>query len=123
MVRRGEIALLDLGVRSLMEAPMAGSSFVGYFGEAEFHDGSVLAVEHRAATARVRVRGVGGTVFVVEFAGVRAMRAARPERMLLYALSEWSAEPPLRRFTFTNWDDDSEACLEVDAETVTVHEE
>jgi hypothetical protein len=106
-----------------MGAPMAGSSFVGYVGDAEFHDGSVLAVEQRGGMVRVRVRGAGGGVFVVEFGGVRAMRAARPEGMLLYALSELSGEPPLRRFTFANWDDDSEAYLEVDAETIRVHEE
>lgn len=42
---------------------------------------------------------------------------------MLYALSELRCEPPLRRFAFANWDDDSTAYLEVEAETVTVREE
>jgi hypothetical protein len=102
---------------------MAESSFVGYVGDADFHDGSVLAVEQQGGIVRVRVCGASGRVFVVEFGGVRAVRAARPEGMLLYALSELSCERPLRRFAFTNWDDDSDAYLEVESETITVQGE
>jgi hypothetical protein len=36
--------------------------------------------------------------------------------MMLYALSELHAEPPLRRFSFANWDDADEAFLEIEAE-------
>src|SRR5215211_4400311 len=97
-------------------------SFVGYIGDADFHDGSVLAVEQEGEAVRVRVRGASGKLFVVDFGGVRAVRANDPEGMVLYALSELSGEPPLRRFTFANWDDDSGAYLEVDAETITVRE-
>jgi hypothetical protein len=43
--------------------------------------------------------------------------------MLLYALSELRSTPPLRRFSFANWDDDDDAFLEVDAETVDFREE
>jgi hypothetical protein len=102
---------------------MAEASFVGYVGDADFHDGSVLAVEHQGSTARVRVRGASGKVFVVDFGGVRAVRANRAEGMVLYALSELSSEPPLRRFAFANCDEDSPAYLEVDAETLAVRED
>src|SRR5262249_33652778 len=102
---------------------MAESSFVGYVGDADFHDGSVLSVEHEDRTVCVRVRGASGRVFVVEFGGGGALRSNHPEGMMLYALSELSGEPPLRRFAFVNWDDDGEAYLEVDAETVAVREE
>src|SRR4051794_25394093 len=102
---------------------MSEAAFVGYVGDADFHDGSVWAVEHQGTTARVWVRGASGNVFVVEFGGVRAVRANQPEGMVLYALSELRGEPPLRRFAFANWDDDSPAHLEVDAETVAVREE
>jgi hypothetical protein len=43
--------------------------------------------------------------------------------MTLYALSELTVEPPLRRFAFTNWDEEGEAYLQVDALTFAVHEE
>jgi hypothetical protein len=102
---------------------MAESSFVGYVGDRDFHDGSVVAVEHQGSTARVRVRGFSGKLFVVDFGGVRAVRANQAEGMVLYALSELRGEPPLRRFAFANWDDDSPAFLEVDAESFAVREE
>jgi hypothetical protein len=99
---------------------MARASFVGYVGDADFHDGSVLTVEHQGGTAHVRVRGASGQVFTVEFGGVRSVRANHPENMVLYALTELSGDPPLRRFAFANWDEESEAYLEVDAETIVV---
>jgi hypothetical protein len=102
---------------------MSGSPFVGYVGDADIHDGSVLAVEHRSSELRVRVRGASGRLLVVDFRGVHSVRANCPEGMMLYALSELTAEPPLRRFAFTNWDEDGEEYLEVDALTFEVHEE
>jgi len=90
---------------------MAGSPFVGYVGDADFHDGSVLAVEHQGSEFRVRVRGASGRVFVVDFGGVHSVRANCPEGMMLYALSELTVEPPLRRFAFINWNEDGEAYL------------
>ncbi len=102
---------------------VAESWFVGYVGDADFHDGSVLEIEQQGATAHVRVQGASGRVFVVDFGGVHAVRANRPEGMLLYALSELSCEPPLRRFVFANWDDDSDAHLEVEAENFAVRED
>lgn len=102
---------------------MLDSLFIGYVGEADFHDGSVLTVERQDETARIRVRGASGKVFVVDFSGVQDMRAKRPEGMLLYAVSAFAGRPPLRRFVFANWDDDNEAYLEVDAESFAVRAE
>jgi hypothetical protein len=94
---------------------MSKKSFVAYVGEPDFHDGSILSVEQQDTVARVRVRGASGKVYVVAFSGVSALRAKSPEGMLLYALSELLGDPPVRRFSFANWDDDSEASLELDA--------
>jgi len=102
---------------------MSDSSFVCYVGEADFHDGSILTVEQQDGAVRVRVRGASGKIFVVDFSGVQAVRAKHPEGMLLYALSQFGGEVPLRRFLFVNWDDDSEAYLEVNAENFAVREE
>jgi hypothetical protein len=101
---------------------MADPSFVGYVGDSDFHDGVIVAVEHQNGMARVRVRGFSGKAFVVEFSGVRVVRANQPDGMALYALTEMRGEAPLRRFVFANWDDDSAAYLEVDAESIAVRE-
>jgi hypothetical protein len=112
-----------IGFLTRETALVADASFVSYIGDADFHDGVVVAVERRDDTAHVRVQGASGKVFVVSFGGVRAIRAQQPEGMMLYALTELSAEPPLRQFVFANWDDDSPAYLAVDAETIEIREE
>ena len=102
---------------------MSTSSFIGYVGDPDFHDGSILSVEQQEGMARVRVRGASGKHFRVDFNGVGAVRANRPVGMVLYALSEMGALPPMRRFVFANWDERSDADLEVDAASFVVHEE
>src|SRR4051794_31587361 len=98
------------------EAPiMSDPSFVAYVGERDFHDGAILSVEQQDTVVHVRVRGASGKVYVVAFCGVSALRANSPEGMTLYAVSEMRGDPPLRRFSFANWDDNSEASLELDA--------
>jgi hypothetical protein len=62
---------------------MAESSFVGYVGDADFHHGSILAVEPQGGTMRVRVQGASGRGFVVDFGGVQSVRANRPKGMVL----------------------------------------
>jgi hypothetical protein len=99
-----------------------GASFVEFNAHGDFHDGSVVSVEQQFGKASVRVRGASDKMFVVDFGGVRAVRANQPEGMMLYALSELSGEPPLRRFAFANWHEDSPAFLEVEAETIAVRE-
>src|SRR5262249_32980691 len=89
--------------------------FLAYVGNPDFHDGSIVSVEQLATTARVRVRGESGKEYVVEFSGFASVRAISPEAMVLYALSELRGDPPLRRFSFANWDDESESLLEIDA--------
>lgn len=102
---------------------MSDASFVAYVGDPDFHDGSILAVEHQDDEFRVRVRGASGKVYVVTFNGVLAVRKNRPEGMLLYSLSEQRGDPPLRRFVFANWDDDSNSYLEIDATGFSMLEE
>jgi hypothetical protein len=99
---------------------MSDASFVAYVGEPDFHDGLIVSIEQNDSAVRVRVRGASGRFYVVAFNGVAALRTNCAESMILYALSELRAEPPLRRFSFANWDDESEASLEVDAEGFSV---
>ena len=102
---------------------MSEPSFVRYLGDADFHDGRVLDLERREQSITVRVRGGSGRVFVVEFGNVLHFRAIQPKGMLLYALSEFTGPPPLRRFVFANWDDEAKSILEVEAETIQVRPE
>jgi hypothetical protein len=102
---------------------MGDTSFIGYVGEPDFHDGSVVAVERRDDSVRVRVRGASGKVFVAEFSGVHAVRSSKPEGMLLYALSEMQGQPPYRRFVFANSEEQDAAALEIDAERFRVYED
>ncbi|HTB82094.1 MAG TPA: hypothetical protein VK742_00435 [Candidatus Sulfotelmatobacter sp.] len=101
---------------------MSDTSFIGYVGDRDFHDGSILAVERADDSVRVRVRGASGKIFVVEFAKVGAVTSSRPEGMLLYALSEMQGQPPFRRFVFANSDEEDDAVLEIDAERLSVYE-
>src|ERR1700722_14078111 len=102
---------------------MSDASFIAYVGDPDFHDGSIVAVEHEERVSRVRVCGASGKAFLVVFTGVYAVRANAPEGMVLYALSELRGEPPMRRFVFANWDSDGKGFLEIVAETVTVLED
>jgi hypothetical protein len=43
--------------------------------------------------------------------------------MILYSVSELSAEPPHRRFVFVNWNEDDDAALEIDATAFVVRSE
>jgi hypothetical protein len=99
------------------------STFVGYVGEPDFHDGYILTVDRVDDSVRVRIRGNSGKTYLVMFGSVVQVRANRPEGMLLYALSEFTSEPPIRRFVFANWDDENASVLEVDAERVEVRPE
>src|SRR5437588_522889 len=49
---------------------MPDSSFIGYVGNADFHDGSIVSVEQHDGTVSVRVRGASGKLFVVDFRGI-----------------------------------------------------
>ena len=63
----------------------------------------------------MRVRGTEGNEYCLVFRGVRAVRANRAESMILYALAELTSDGPMRRFTFVNWDEESDASLHVEA--------
>jgi hypothetical protein len=61
----------------------------------------------------VIVQGGSGSQFEIGFSGVASITEDRAEGMMLYALAEMKAHPPLRRFVFTNWDDEGDARLEL----------
>jgi hypothetical protein len=99
---------------------MASEEFVGYVGHHDFHDGHILSLDHQGDVAHVRVRGASGQDYDVLFRRVQVVRAEQPEGMILYALSEMKARPPMRRFVFSNWDEEGKSFLEVEAESFSV---
>jgi len=101
---------------------MPTGEFIGYVGNPDFHDGTVISVWHERDAARVRLRGASGVIYVVLFAGVKVVRATHPENMMIYSISEIGAQLPLRRFVFVNWDEDDDSTLEIEAEDFNVIE-
>jgi|SRR5919106_6175989 predicted PhzF superfamily epimerase YddE/YHI9 len=95
-----------------------------HVGPPDFHDGRVLQVSQPAPDqVHVRVQGSEGRLYLVRFDQVHAVRAVRPENMLLYALTEFRDSDGTVRFVFSNWDDENEAALEIFAPTVQIDEE
>jgi hypothetical protein len=90
--------------------------FVAYRGDADLHDGEVADVAREGDHARVVVKAENGRMLEVTFAGVATLTERNAVGMLLYALAEMAAEP-LRRFVFVPWDEESDAELEVLAES------
>lgn len=89
--------------------------FVSYRGDPGLHDGRVVTVDHHGEVACVVVAADEGRGerLEVRFRGVESLYQRRPEGMLLYALAEMQAAPPLRRFVFVNEDEGDDARLEV----------
>jgi hypothetical protein len=100
----------------------------GYAGHADFHDGHIVALSHRADHAQVVVEGHSGRRYRLRFAGATSVESESAEGMTLYALREDADGPTLRRYTFVNWfadeSDDlrSQAFLNIVAERFAVEE-
>ena len=88
---------------------------VRYVGPEALHDGHLVSVERSGDTATVRVRTHDGATVELEFSGVQALTAVRPEGMLLYGLAEFETQGPLRQFMFANWEEWDDAGLEIAA--------
>jgi|SRR5690242_15617825 hypothetical protein len=89
--------------------------FVQYLNNDDVHDGTVRKVSEEPDRFSVYVDTADGRVVVFEFTGVRNVKQNRAEGMLIYSLTEMRENSPLRRFVFTNWDEEDNAFLEVTA--------
>ena len=96
------------------------SRFVRYVGPSDMHDARVVALEHRGERARVTIESYEARVFDLEFSGVTSVDAHQAIGMILYALVEVEASPPVRRFEFAPTDDESGARLAIEARDFTV---
>ena len=91
---------------------MSQESFIRYVGEADFHDGVIVGVEHRGSAFLVILRGASGREYTVMFKDVQSVKMNRPEGMMLYAISECPSQEH-REFVFANWDEENDSALEV----------
>ena len=95
-------------------------TFVAYVGNPDFHDGFVRRVSVEGETAEVVVEGYSGSEYIVLFNGVYEVEKNAPEGMELYSLSEMQARPPLRKFVFTNNDEEHPGLLSIVAKDFSV---
>jgi hypothetical protein len=92
---------------------MEENEFVGYVGNPDLHDAHVKSVLRSGSSAEVRLETQNGRELRICFSDVRSLVAEQPEGMMIYALTELKADPPYRRFVFTNWDEEDTRSLEV----------
>ncbi len=88
-----------------MQQPPRADDFVAYVGRRDLHDGRILTITRSERAIAVLVQTSERRTCEIEFTGVVEVDAVRAEGMLLYALAEFRADPPYRRFEFAPWDD------------------
>ena len=99
---------------------MSASEFVAYVGPPDIHDSTIVSVTRQGDSVRVELRTLDAQRLSLTFYGVASITSQNPEGMVLYALAELaSPRPPLRRFVFASWDEESASALEVLAEDFT----
>jgi len=98
--------------------------FVANIGDPDFHDGAIKKVSQEADQLRVEVEGYSGANFLVRFVGVESVVSHKPESLIIYALVDMEAPPPLHRFVFVNSyepdDKGGDAALQVTARDFSV---
>ncbi len=95
---------------------MIPKDFIGYIGDRDIHDGTVEGITEQGDRVLVHIEGAGGRPLAVEFLNVESVKQQSAVGMMLYALVEWWAPAPWRRFVFANWDDEDDAFLEIIAQ-------
>ena len=98
---------------------MKEKTFIKYIGDYRVHDGVVQDISQKDGTAIVVIRSIEQEDVIIEFHRVKEIRDIQSKGMMLYSLSEMSGEEPYRHFIFTNWDERSNASLEVIAMDIT----
>lgn len=91
---------------------MIDQGFLGYLEVQDVVDAHLERVTHDKDRLEVVLAGCAEQRMVVQFRGVRSVRAHRPEGMAVYSVGEFVAARSLRRFVFVNWGD-SDAALEI----------
>jgi hypothetical protein len=83
------------GAINLGQILMPTDEFIGYVGNPDFHDGTVVRVRQEHDCASVSIRGASGQVYVVLFLGITAVRATDPEGMMIDSMTEMRSQLPV----------------------------
>src|SRR5437588_12812021 len=93
----------------------AFKEFIAYVGGRDIHDGFIRKVDIDGQKINVTIEGASGQSFIIQFREVAWVKSHRPEGMMLYALAEWRGDGSVRRFVFSNWEEEDDAFLEIGA--------
>ena len=91
-------------------------TFIAWVGPQELHGATILRLIQTNNNARIFLQDPAGRPFALEFLDVMSLHTTRPEGMRVYGLSEIEASPPLRRFVFVDWDENTVRKLEITAQ-------
>ncbi len=94
--------------------------FLAYVGDPEIHDARIVSIHISGDKADVTLQSHTGSSIQITFHDVESIKQKDAEGLLLYALAEFKAIAPLRRFSFLNWEDEDPAFLEVVAREIQV---
>lgn len=106
---------------------MSEEKFIGYIQEPDVHDGVIVKATYKSGFLRsvfdkrvvlVVVLTDEKRLFVIRFGRVRSASIINVDGMILYSLSEMYATPPLRKFVFVDWEDESNRRCEVVAREI-----
>jgi hypothetical protein len=86
-----------------------------YIGPPDIHDATIVSLDQSGDCLVVRIRSYEGREFGLRFRGVTGVKSENPEGMMLFALSQCGDHTPYL-FSFSNWDEEDAAFLEVTAE-------
>jgi hypothetical protein len=67
---------------------MSADEFIGYVGDPDFHDGSLLRVVVEGDLVRIVLQGASGQEYDVRFRRGGVVRSSRPEGMIIYAIGK-----------------------------------
>jgi len=116
----------NLGTKEVGEwiAQQVEEKFIANIGNPDFHDGVIRKVSQEGDQLLVEIEGYSGTLFLVRFVGIESVVSHKPENLMIYALMEMEAPPPLRRFVFANWhqadEQGGDSALEITAQSFSV---
>ncbi|HEY0765408.1 MAG TPA: hypothetical protein VGD61_23725 [Pyrinomonadaceae bacterium] len=106
---------------------MSEEKFIGYIQEPDVHDGVIVKATYKSGFLRsvfyqrvvlVVVLTEEKRLFVIRFGRVRSASIITVDGMILYSLSEMYATPPLRKFVFVDWEEESNRRCEVVAREI-----
>lgn len=110
---------------------MTDQTFIRNLQEHDFHDGVVFRVAYRNNVLRslfnkrevtILVNTQDLRLFTIGFQNIQAAIINQAEGMVLSSISEMSATPPFRRFVFVNREKQTDSCLEVVAQGISITE-